>query len=176
MPVVCRSQRRSYLVIMRLWWIFESPVIKKLWKGYGRDTQEPLRKVLKVGGVGLRKNVSNSLYHIVGPVWCPDISACCFDHVVFWLTLASYSHYKNRVGTWGHTPTPPHPFLDQPPLSWDFPLSRNPRCPQLLELCRKKKVLNLSFKRYLYNFYCQSILVSEEYLQYLQEYFLSIPN
>ena len=64
--------------------------------------KSPYAKIWKY--VGLRKNVSNSLYHIVGPAWCPDISACCFDHVVFWLTFASYSHCKNIVGTGAHTP------------------------------------------------------------------------
>ena len=34
------------------------------------------------------------------------------------------------VGKGGHTP--PCPFLDQPPpLFYDSPLSRNPRCPHL---------------------------------------------
>ena len=35
-PVLCRSQRRHFFVIMWLWQIFESPFIEKLWQGYGR--------------------------------------------------------------------------------------------------------------------------------------------
>ena len=45
------------------------------------------------------------------------------------------------------------------------PLSRNPRCPHLLYPIEKTKVLNDSFNQFVYNFYPQSILILEEYLQ-----------
>ena len=98
MPVLCRSQWRHYLVIMWLWRIFESPLTEKLWKGYWRGTEESLRTVLKVCG-GKQKCFETSI-PILGPVWFPDTSACCFSHAVFPLITSMRSTWIYGILLW----------------------------------------------------------------------------
>ena len=68
------------------------------------------------------------------------------------------------VGKGVHTP----PFLDQPPppsFSKIPPFLEIQDVPTFYRPIRKTKVLKDSFSRFVYDFYPQSILILEEYLQ-----------
>ena len=80
--------------------------------------------------------------------------------MVIYSLYSSFSHI-HIVGTGGSLP----PFLGQPPLS-KIPLFLKIRdVPTFYGPIRKTKILNDSFNRFVYNFYPQSILILEEYLQ-----------